>query len=183
MLLGLEGCTVDQRKIPSRFSCVFFPCLLGSTHFSAFTLNMKNPFFILKKPSPYPYPCRDDPLYMAQIISSAIMNAPPPFGVVRMLVKTNVALNIDGRTRSKLVRTFWPRHPRTDKLLALRNWCDVSMVEPPYSSPMNPEDPEYGGLRFAIRAEHPKRRYSAFQHCYSYKIKSDMPRCLPFHLY
>ena len=33
----------------------------------------------------------DDPLYMAQIISSAIMNAPPPLQAVRMLLRTNFA--------------------------------------------------------------------------------------------
>lgn len=35
--------------------------------------------------------CRHDPLFMPQIISSAIMNSPPPFGVVKMLMRTNVA--------------------------------------------------------------------------------------------
>ena len=33
----------------------------------------------------------DDPLFIAQIISSAIMNAPPPLGVVKMLMRTNFA--------------------------------------------------------------------------------------------
>ena len=39
----------------------------------------------------------------AQIISSAIMNAPPPHGVVWMLMRTNRAHNVDSRTREKLV--------------------------------------------------------------------------------
>lgn len=33
-----------------------------------------------------------------------------------------LAANVDGRTREKLVRAFYPRHPRTDKLIAQRNW-------------------------------------------------------------
>lgn len=95
----------------------------------------------------------NDPLYMVQIISSAIMNAPPPLQVVKMMLRTNFATNIDERTRQKLVRAFWPRHPRTDKLLARRNWCDITMNAPPYTRPMNPRDPEFGGLRFSLRVE------------------------------
>jgi hypothetical protein len=33
------------------------------------------------------------------------------------------AANVDARTREKLVRAFYPYHPRTDKLIAQRNWC------------------------------------------------------------
>lgn len=38
--------------------------------------------------------CRDDPLFMAQIISSAIVNAPPPHPVVKMLMRTNFACEL-----------------------------------------------------------------------------------------
>lgn len=34
---------------------------------------------------------RQDPLFMVQIISSAVMNSPPPRGVVDMLMRTNFA--------------------------------------------------------------------------------------------
>ncbi len=30
--------------------------------------------------------------------------------------------NLDYRTREKLERAFYPYHPRTDKLIAQRNW-------------------------------------------------------------
>ncbi len=30
--------------------------------------------------------------------------------------------NVDSRTRQKMVRTFYPNHPRTDKLVNARNW-------------------------------------------------------------
>ncbi|KAI3436720.1 hypothetical protein D9Q98_006135 [Chlorella vulgaris] len=95
----------------------------------------------------------DDPLFMPQIVSSAIMNAPPPTGAVKMLMQTNWATNVDSKTRQKLVRAFYPHHPRTDKLLAARNWCDISLCAPPFAPPMVPEDPEFGGLRFVLRVE------------------------------
>ena len=41
---------------------------------------------------------------------------------MQMLMRTNFARNVDGRTREKMVRAFWPRHPRTDKFIAARNW-------------------------------------------------------------
>lgn len=100
----------------------------------------------------------DDPLYMPQIISSAIVNAPPPHPVVKMLMRTNFASNVDENTREKMVRAFYPHHPRTDKLIAQRNWCDVSLVAPPFAPPMVPKDPEFGGLRFTLRVENPKHR-------------------------
>ena len=67
------------------------------------------------------------------------------------------AENIDEHTRQKMVRAFWPTHPRTDKLLARRNWCDVSSLTPgAYAAPGNPADPALGGLRFALRVENPE---------------------------
>lgn len=100
----------------------------------------------------------DDPRFMCQIISSAIVNAPPPHPVVKMLMRTNFASNVDGRTREKLVRAFYPRHPRTDKLIAQRNWCDVCLIAPPFAPPTVPQDPNFGGLMFQLRVEDAKRR-------------------------
>ena len=54
-------------------------------------------------------------------------------------------------------RRFWPRHPRTDKLLARRNWCDITMTASPFTAPTNPSDPEFGGLRFSLRVEDPDK--------------------------
>jgi len=108
----------------------------------------------------------NDPIYMVQVISSAIMNGPPPTQVVRMIARTNFATNIDERTRQKMVRMFWPRHPRTDKLLAHRNWCDISMNRPPYTRPMNPKDPDYGGLRFSLRVEIAEKRLGYAEEVY-----------------
>lgn len=99
----------------------------------------------------------EDPLFMPQIISSAIMNAPPPTQVVKMLIRTSYAQNVDENTKEKMVKAFWPYHARTDKLLRRRNWCDVSFVAIPNTAPINPADPAYGGLRFSLRAEDPNR--------------------------
>jgi hypothetical protein len=112
----------------------------------------------------------NDPIYMVQIISSAIMNGPPPKQVVRMIARTNFATNIDDRTRQKMVRVFWPSHPRTDKLLACRNWCDISMNRPPYTRPMNPRDPDYGGLRFSLRVEIPEKRWGYAEETYDVMV-------------
>ena len=108
-----------------------------------------------------------DPLFMTQIISSAIKNAPPPQGAVKMLLRTNVSTVVDECTRQKMVRTFWPRHPRTDKLVVLRNWCDVCVNDArSYCQPMNPADPEYGGVRFSLRVEDPKKWYGYAEEVY-----------------
>ena len=64
---------------------------------------------------------------------------------------------MDPLTRQKMVKAFWPYHPRTDKLLARRNWCDVTMAAPPFSAPANPNEPSFGGLRFSLRAENPDK--------------------------
>jgi hypothetical protein len=65
---------------------------------------------------------------------------------------------VDGKTRQKMLRAFYPHHPRTDKLIAARNWCDVSLVAPPFAPPMVPADPNFGGLRFTLRVENHKKR-------------------------
>ena len=43
-----------------------------------------------QEPSP-PLPCSADPRFIPQIVSSAIMNAPPPFGLIRLMHRMNYA--------------------------------------------------------------------------------------------
>ena len=76
------------------------------------------------------------------------------------------AENVDERTREKMVRAFWPHHPRTDKLIAQRNWCDVCLLVPPYAAPANPQEPSFGGLRFALRVEDPDKRLGYAEEVY-----------------
>lgn len=111
-------------------------------------------------------PLGDDPLFMVQIISSAIMNAPPGHQVVKMLLRTNWARRVDERTKEKMVRAFYPTHPRTDKLIAQRNWCDISLVAPPFSPPTVPQDPNFGGLRFTLRVENAWHRRGCAEEVY-----------------
>jgi hypothetical protein len=96
-----------------------------------------------------------DPLFMYQIISSAIMNSPPPSGVVSALTRTNFAKRIDQKTRSKVKKAFGSNHEPTEKLLAQRNWADISLAVQGFTGPLNPKDPYYGGLRFSLRSEAP----------------------------
>lgn len=115
-----------------------------------------------------PRPMKEkDPLFMYQVISSAIMNSPPPDGVVSTLTRTNFSQRIDDKSRQKMMKAFGKFHNPTDKLLAQRNWCDISMCLPPYTSPLNPKDPYYGGLRFSLRAEVPEERKGYAEEVYN----------------
>ena len=98
------------------------------------------------------------------------MNAPPPTQAVKMMLRTTFAKNVDEKTRQKLVRVFWPRHPRTDRLLAHRNWCDITMNAPPYTRPMNPRDPDFGGLRFSLRVEIAEKRWGYAEEVYDVMV-------------
>ncbi|GFR42308.1 hypothetical protein Agub_g3210, partial [Astrephomene gubernaculifera] len=80
--------------------------------------------------------------YMQQVISSAIVNAPPPTPLVRLLQWSGRAGLTNRRTRNHLDRTFADR-PGRRKLLNLRNWCEVE------------ERAQSGELSFTLRVEQP----------------------------
>ncbi|GAB4814045.1 hypothetical protein N2152v2_001091 [Parachlorella kessleri] len=120
-----------------------------------------------------------DPLYMPQIISSAIVNAPPPHPVIRMMVRTNFAKNVDHRTREKLVRLFKNRHPKFHKLLGQRNWCDISLMNPPAAPPMHPDDPQFGALRFSLRCENPEAKRGHADEVYDVYVPRLRPKQPP----
>lgn len=74
----------------------------------------------------------DDELFMYQIISSAVMNSPPPPGVVSALTRTNFSKRIDHHTRSKMQKAFVASSSSrrtTKKLLDRRNWCEITATE------------------------------------------------------
>jgi hypothetical protein len=99
-------------------------------------------------------PKEDDELFTYQIISSAVMNSPPPPGVVSALTRTNFSKRINYHTRSKMQKAFEssssPSSPSSSsppsrkpaKLLDQRNWCEITATED-------------AGLRFSLRAERP----------------------------
>ena len=67
-------------------------CSRGDGTWDAVVLLRHLPFCLPTHPTGVLSRCRsDDPLFMAQIISSAIMNAPPGHQVVKMLLRTNWA--------------------------------------------------------------------------------------------
>lgn len=71
---------------------------------------------------------RHDHRFMPQIVSSAIVNAPPPQTFMNLLHKTNRSdLVVKPQTREKMVRIF-KGHITGDKLMAKRNWCEVKEV-------------------------------------------------------
>ena len=55
----------------------------------------------------FPAWCSEDPLYMPQIISSAIVNAPPPHPVIRMMVRTNFASEQGGSRALRCCTRPW----------------------------------------------------------------------------
>ncbi|GLC63866.1 hypothetical protein PLESTF_000092000 [Pleodorina starrii] len=77
---------------------------------------------------------------MHQVISSAIVNAPPPTGLVRVLQWSGRAGLTNRRTRNHLRRTFTDQ-PTREKLLNKRNWTEVA------------EDTRSGELVFSLRVE------------------------------
>ena len=107
-------------------------------------------------------PKEDDELFTYQIISSAVMNSPPPPGVVSALTRTNFSKRINHHTRSKMQKAFEssstsssssmsspsssssssPPSRKPAKLLDQRNWCEITATED-------------AGLRFSLRAERP----------------------------
>ncbi|EFJ53258.1 hypothetical protein VOLCADRAFT_86358 [Volvox carteri f. nagariensis] len=78
--------------------------------------------------------------YMQQIISSAIVNKPPPTCLVRVLQWSGRAGLLNRGTRSHLKHTFRDTATR-NQLLNLRNWCEVE------------EDRTSGELVFTLRVE------------------------------
>jgi hypothetical protein len=87
---------------------------------------------------------RYDPRHMVQIISSAIVNAPPPDAVIMALHYSAKTYDLDENTVEDMYELFdWDVDGKTlrhKKLLNRRNWCLVS------------EDGQ-DGLDFTLRVE------------------------------
>lgn len=65
-----------------------------------------------------------DHRFMAQIVSSAIANAPPPDGLVRLLHTVAHAVDLDSVTRTKMVKVF-EDYKDKPMLNNVRNWCEI----------------------------------------------------------
>jgi hypothetical protein len=88
-------------------------------------------------------PCRD-PKHMVQIISSAIVNAPPPPVVIEALHYSAETYDFDDNTVEDMYELFLEdvdkKKLRSNKLLNRRNWCSVACDD-------------YGGLDFTLNVE------------------------------
>ncbi|GBF87964.1 hypothetical protein Rsub_00676 [Raphidocelis subcapitata] len=69
-----------------------------------------------------------DPSYMPQFVTSAIVNAPPPDVLVKVLRWVGRAGYLNRRTKSKMVKIF-SDHSYRKRLLNFRNWLLVGATE------------------------------------------------------
>jgi hypothetical protein len=81
--------------------------------------------------------------YMPNVISSAIVNAPPPDGLADLLNKRNRVHHLDLDTDEDMIPVFThdvTGKPRNNKrLLNRRNWCSIRAYDPEMSTPPTPQ--------------------------------------------
>lgn len=91
----------------------------------------------------YGIPKDRDHRYMPNVISSAIVNAPPPDTVADILNKRNKVHHLDADTDEDMIPIFTHDtngRPRNNKrLLNRRNWCSIKMYDPELSPPPTPQ--------------------------------------------
>ena len=98
-----------------------------------------------------------DHRYMPNIISSAIVNSPPPDTLADVLNKRNKIHHLDAYTDEDMIPIFThdvTGKPRNNKcLLNRRNWCSIKTYDPELSPPPTPQTdgsatppPTRGGL-------------------------------------
>ncbi|KAJ9355801.1 hypothetical protein DTO027B9_3955 [Paecilomyces variotii] len=109
--------------------------LSGDVHLGAIGQFYSNPRLNLAKDKDY--------RYMPNIISSAIVNTPPPDMVADMLNKRNKIHHMDSNTDESMIPIFThdvDDKPRNNKrLLPRRNWCAIREYQPGSTPPATPE--------------------------------------------
>ncbi|RDL32965.1 Metallo-dependent phosphatase [Venustampulla echinocandica] len=84
-----------------------------------------------------------DHRYMPNVISSAIVNAPPPDAVADLFNKRNKVHHMDADTDEDMIPIFTHDvngKPRNNKcLLNRRNWCSIRAYDPELSPPPTPQ--------------------------------------------
>ncbi|EHK25350.1 uncharacterized protein TRIVIDRAFT_144556 [Trichoderma virens Gv29-8] len=117
--------------------------LSGDVHLGAIGQFYSNPKLGLPK--------HKDPRYMPNIISSAIVNRPPPDIVADMLNKRNKVHHFDKQTDESMIPIFQngvDGKPRNNKnLLPHRNWCSIRMWTPGSTPPPTPPMSDRGRSR------------------------------------
>ena len=86
---------------------------------------------------------------MPNIISSAIVNAPPPDTLADLLNRRNKVHHLDAETDEDMIPIFTHDvngKPRNNKrLLNRRNWCSIRVYDPETDPSPTPEDSYYDG--------------------------------------
>ncbi|KAF5871611.1 uncharacterized protein Bfra_008634 [Botrytis fragariae] len=107
----------------------------GDVHLGAIGQFYSNPK--LKIPKDHDY------RYMTNIISSAIVNAPPPDMLADILNKRNKVHHFDANTDEDMIPIFThdvDGKPRNNKrLLNRRNWCSIREYNPALTRPSSPD--------------------------------------------
>lgn len=115
--------------------------LSGDVHLAAIGQFYSNPKLELAK--------HKDFRYMPNVISSAIVNTPPPDLMADVLNKRNKVHHLDKDTDEDMIPMFAhgvEGKPRNNKrLLPHRNWCSIREYTPGNTPPSTPPDSLYGG--------------------------------------
>ncbi|KAH6669570.1 hypothetical protein B0J14DRAFT_672588 [Halenospora varia] len=112
-------------------------------------------------------PKDQDHRYMPNVISSAIVNAPPPDTLADVLNKRNKVHHLDVDTDEDMIPIFThdvTGKPRNNKrLLNRRNWCSIRAYDPEFSPPPTPQTdgsptppPSRGGLLRRFSTSRPR---------------------------
>lgn len=113
--------------------------LSGDVHLAAIGQFYSNPKLELAK--------HKDFRYMANVISSAIVNTPPPDLMADVLNKRNKVHHLDKDTDEDMIPMFAhgvEGKPRNNKrLLPHRNWCSIREYTPGETPPSTPPDSSY----------------------------------------
>lgn len=87
-----------------------------------------------------------DPRYMPNVISSAIVNTPPPDMMADILNKRNKVHHLDANTDEDMIPIFTHdvdgKKRNNNHLLPHRNWCSIRQYKPGSSPPATPEPEE-----------------------------------------
>ena len=112
--------------------------LSGDVHLAAVGQFYSNPKLRLAK--------HRDFRYMPNVISSAVVNAPPPDLMADVLNRRNKVHHFDKETDEDMIPLFTngvDGKPRNNKrLLPHRNWCSIRAYQPGYTPPSTPPNEE-----------------------------------------
>jgi len=108
----------------------------GDVHLAAIGQFFSNPKLAIPK--------HQDFRYMPNIISSAIVNTPPPNALADILNRRNKIHHLDDETDEDMIPIFTKdvngANRNNKRLLPRRNWCSIREYNPDLTSPSTPPD-------------------------------------------